>query len=327
MKMATKSLFRPWKYPQNTSMLIINVQKVLIPWFVELITSLPSYRVVLQRPRQQEHWNLYFEVVSADMDSISSFPEGNPEGQQVRNDLGQLRQVHFHLSNGAGTATKCSLKFMFMLSFQPWELLKPFSSPQEFSQPQETILYVIKTWEKSELTLAQIWKCSHPNTKKLFLVYIILRQKDRLIEHFCSSCYPILGLCIYILTDLIYFNKTKKELMPITAAKEHISSLKTFFILTDISLKKKRCLIIWKESPLLKSMWCSEDKAHRDSNTGTPTRLQPNQGWLGGETRQGGEKNQQKPLYVILPPIKSVREESTTQAPTVRLLPDEVKLR
>lgn len=45
MKRATKSLFRPWKYPENISMLIINVQKGFIPWLVELlIPSLLPYR-------------------------------------------------------------------------------------------------------------------------------------------------------------------------------------------------------------------------------------------------------------------------------------------
>lgn len=38
--------------------------------------------------------------------------------------------------------------------------------------------------------------------------------------------------------------------------------------------------------------------------TGTPPWLQPQQGWLGGETGQGEGKNQQKSLYVTLLLIK-----------------------
>lgn len=51
--------------------------------------------------------------------------------------------------------------------------------------------------------------------------------------------------------------------------------------------------------------------------TGTAVQ-QPHQGWLGGETGQGGGKTQQKTLYVTLPLIKSVSGEGTTQTPHCR---------
>lgn len=84
-------------------------------------------------------------VVSADRGCITSFPEGNPEGQQGCNDLGQLGQVNSHLSNDESTATKYTSKSMLMFFLQPWKLHKPSSSSQELSQIQETILYVVKT--------------------------------------------------------------------------------------------------------------------------------------------------------------------------------------
>lgn len=81
-------------------------------------------------------------VVSADMGCITSFPEGNPDGQQGCNDLGQ---VNSHLSNGESTVAKYTLMSMLTFFLQPWKLPKPFSSPQALSQIQETILYLVKT--------------------------------------------------------------------------------------------------------------------------------------------------------------------------------------
>lgn len=129
MKTATKSLLRPWKYPENISMLIINVQKGFIPWLGELlIPSLLPYRGQRRGTLKAALWNCAHtprapqqqcpgqghKMGRADMGSSASFPEG----QQVWNHLRQLTHVNSHLSNGESTATKYILKFMLMFFFQ-----------------------------------------------------------------------------------------------------------------------------------------------------------------------------------------------------------------